>query len=68
MKYKRHFDYEVYWASVYYTFRYMKDVRRFLKDKSGYIIRKCWLEHGKVIKEDIIEISNTKNVHFSMED
>lgn len=68
MKYKRHFDYEVYWDTVYYTFKYLQDARKFLKNKSGYIIRKCWLQAGNVVKSEIIEISNTKNVHFEMED
>ena len=60
MKYNRHFDYEVYWAGMYYTFRYLTDARRFLKNKTGYTIHKVWKDKSGYWHEEFIESSNTR--------
>ena len=68
MKYNRHFEYEVLFAGEYYKFDYLHDARKFLKDKSGYIIWKLSDKKHGIVTRMCIECSNTKNVHFSMED
>lgn len=55
MRYKRHFDYEVRWSGNYYTFKYLQDARKFLRNKSRWEIRKCWYDGGHFVEYTLVE-------------
>jgi hypothetical protein len=57
MRYKRHFDYEVRWAGEYYTFKYLQDARRFLRNKTNWTIFKHVYNCGRLVESTWIEES-----------
>lgn len=57
MRYKRHFNYEVHWDSMYYHFEYLQDARRFVKNKTKWSLVKCWYDNGHFMGYTWIESS-----------
>lgn len=55
MLYKRHFNYEIYWSGTYYMFDYLQDARKFLRNKTRWIIHKCWYNGSQLIKYEWFE-------------